>query len=262
MRKIGIEWGFFPALPREEAIRLMKKNGFETTLVCTFESDFDGLMKDLTDNGIVCESGHAPFYGSNAIWQEGEEGEQMLSSLIRGVENCARWKIPVMVVHLSSGEHPPRINDLGQARWDRLMEAADRLGVRIAFENLRLLGNLAYSFEQYPQAGFCWDVGHEACFAHGRRFMPLFADRMVALHLHDNHAVHNQDEHRIPYDGILDLDLAAREVAKSAYKGSITLELGNVRVNYGEITAEDYYARAAKAARRFAERVEAYEKEL
>ena len=93
--------------------------------------------------------------------------------------------------------------------------------------------------------------------------MPLFGDRIVALHLHDNHCEHNGDEHLIPFDGIIDMDKAARRLAEAGYDKAIMLEL--VRKNshhYDETDAETYFARAAEAAREFASRVELYKKKI
>ena len=263
MKKIGIAWGCYGGLSAEEQIRLMKQNGFETTFSGSNDADLDRIVSMLRQEGIVCESCHAPFDGINNIWYPGEDGERMLDRLIRGAENCARNAIPVMVVHLSSGENAPRVGDVGNDRFDRLMESARKLGVTVAYENQRKLGNLAHAMEQYPDAGFCWDVGHEACFTGGRQYMPLFGKRIVALHLHDNGMEYNADQHLLPYDGKIDMERAARQLAESGYNGSIMLEV--IRPNsslYEGVSAEDYYARAAEAARRFAERVEFFQASL
>jgi len=257
--KIGISW--HGSFDMERQIELMKKNGFEATFLASDDPNLDVSVALLRKNGIECVNCHAPFDGINAIWLEGEAGDLMLERLLDGVRACARNRIPVLVVHLSSGDHPPRINDVGQARFDRLMTEAHVHGVTVAYENQRKLGNLANAMEQYPEAGFCWDVGHEGCFAYGRRFMPLFADRLVALHLHDNFAVHNGDEHLLPYDGALDLDRAARELAECGFSGPIMLEVFAMKSNiYGNLPKEEFYEKAANAARRFAKAVESYNK--
>ena len=86
--------------------------------------------------------------------------------------------------------------------------------------------------------------------------MPLFGKRLVALHLHDNDCEYNKDLHLLPYDGKIDMERAARQLAEVGYGGAVMLEAirSNSRV-YETVSAEDYFARAAAAARRFAERV-------
>lgn len=250
--KIGMAW--HAEIERDRQIRLLRENGFEATFLDSADPQLAEIAAAVREAGITPESCHAPFDGINALWAEDESGEGMLNRLIDSVRNCHKCGIPVLVVHLSSGDAAPRISDAGQARFDRLMEAAREAGVTIAFENQRKLANLANAMEQYPDAGFCWDVGHEACFARGVRFMPLFGKRIAALHLHDNHAEHNRDEHLLPYDGRIDLDLAARSLAEVGYEGAAMLEV----TVYRDLSPEDYYARAAAAARRFADAVEAY----
>ena len=257
--KIGINWQ--GKIEAEKQIELMKQNGFEATFLGSADPRLDELVPLLRKNGIECENCHAPFDGINAIWNADESGEKMLERLLEGVKACARNNVPVLVVHLSSGDHPPRINDVGQARFDRLMGAAREAKVTVAFENQRKLGNLANAMEQYPDAGFCWDVGHEACFAYGRHFMPLFGERIVALHLHDNFGEHNGDKHMLPYDGALDMVAAARELAESPFEGSVMLEvLPGKHEKYRDMTGEEYFCRAGEAARHFAATVERYRK--
>ena len=241
-----------------EQIRLMQANGFEATFMGSESTLLEGLLPAFRNAGITVENCHAPFNKINDIWFEGEAGDAMLGRLIDGVRVCAKHEIPALVVHLSSGEQAPRINDIGCERFDRLMDEARRLGVAIAYENQRKLANLAMVLEQYPEAGFCWDTGHEACFTPGREYMPLFGNRMVALHLQDNNGVYNRDEHLLPYDGAIDMTLAASRIAKSSYGGTVMLEVIRRNSNaYDNLTPEEYYRRAADAARRFADAIEA-----
>lgn len=257
--KIGILWS--GKIEENKQIDLLKQNGFEATFLASDNSRLDELVPLLRKNGIECVNCHAPFKGINEIWSADASGEEMLDRLISGVEACARNQIPVLVVHLSSGDNAPRINDVGQARFDRLMDAARKAGVTIAFENQRKLGNLANAMEQYPDAAFCWDVGHEGCFSYGKRFMPLFGDRIAALHLHDNFGIHNGDDHLLPYDGALDMVAAARELAMSPFNDVIMLEVIPGKTDrYRDLTVEEYYRRAGEAARHFAATVEHYRK--
>jgi len=142
-----------------------------------------------------------------------------------------------------------------------LMEASREIGVSIAFENQRKLANLALMFEYYEDALFCWDVGHEACFAGGREYMPLFGDKLAALHIHDNTCEFNHDFHMLPYDGKINFDKVARAIAESGYTGSLMLEVGRWgSPRYDGLSAEEYYNRAGIAAKRLRDAVESYRK--
>jgi sugar phosphate isomerase/epimerase len=83
--------------------------------------------------------------------------------------------------------------------------------------------------------------------------MPLFGDKLVCLHLHDNYAVFNGDSHLIPFDGKIDFSYVARAIRESSYQGSLMLELGNSSPNgsgakYDGVTPEAFLQKAYSAA--------------
>ena len=255
--KIGINMNAYGELDMDEQVALMLENGFETTFVRVEHPRFEDMMHATRRAGIVCECGHAPFDKINDIWYEGEEGEQMLKRLCRSVDRCVEHGIPVLVMHLSSGIPAPRISQIGYERLDRLVKHADSRGTKIAFENQRYLANIAFGFEQFPTAGFCWDVGHEDVFAGGRRYMPLFGDRLCQLHVHDN--FFEKDVHIVPYDGKVDFERVAESIAGTDYDRSLMLELNaSASEVYKGWTPEQYYKHAAQGARKVADRVECY----
>lgn len=253
MRQLGINCGGYPGMEPLDLLPYIRDAGFD----CVFtgyrdDAYIDTMAEAVARAGMHYDTIHAPFKHINDLWSPGEEGEAMLKTLTDCLDACARCDIPVMIAHLSSGENAPCINDVGHARLDRLVEHAGRVGVRIAFENQRKLANIAFVFEQYgalPQVGFCWDVGHEACFSPGRAYMPLFGQYLCALHLQDNLCEYNRDRHFIPFDGLIDFHSAARQIRDSGFTGTLMLEV--LRKNshrYDELTPEQYYARAFAAA--------------
>ena len=112
--------------------------------------------------------------------------------------------------------------------------------------------------ENYPEARFCWDVGHEACYTYGMEFMPLFGKRIAAVHIHDNTGIYDEDMHWLPYEGEINMDKAARHFADSPYEGSVMLEVTNDTAGVDDI--EIFYKKAYEAASRFANTVENYRK--
>ena len=257
--KIGINMNCYGGgLPIDEQLRLMKENGFEATFLGCEGASFDETVEKIQAAGITVDNLHAPFNKINDMWLPGEAGDEMLRRLIRSFEDAARYDIPVVVVHMSSGCHPPIIGDVGNDRFRRLMETADRLGVIPAIENQRLLANIALMFEQYENARFCWDIGHENCFTPGREYMPLFGDKLAALHVQDNMCNYNEDLHMLPYDGKVDFDKAARYIAKSGFWGTVMLEVMARAERYAQLSGEEFYSRAAKAARKLSDAIESY----
>jgi len=140
------------------------------------------------------------------------------------------------------------------------MKRAGELGITVCYENQYKLANLAQVFECFEEARFCWDVGHEACYSGGIEYMPVFGKKLGALHLHDNPCEYKRDLHRIPFDGAIDFDRVARQIAESGYDGTIMLEIGTGGYDlYKSMSAEEYFARAAAAARTLAEMVRSYQ---
>ena len=257
MQKIGIVFDTCPAITDKERVAFMKKHGFDATFLMANDPLIAERCALLRENGIACENVHAPFDGINAMWYGDDAGDAMEARLTHSIEACARYEIPAVIIHLSSGDHPPRVCDVGLARFDRLLALAKARGVTVAFENQRKLGNLALAMEYYPEAGFCFDTGHESCFTPGRQYMPLFGDRTVALHLHDNCGAYNADDHILPYDGKVDLERCARQLAASPFRGAVMSESFKTAF-YDALSPAEYYERAERAVRRFADRVDFY----
>ena len=257
MRKIGICLGAIGSGTTEDRVKQMAALGFNTTFTGITEAEAQqiALAETFAKHGIEYESIHAPFGGINNIWLDNEDGEKMLATLMMSVDRCKLVGVPVLVVHLSSGLTPPSITDLGQERFKRLMAHAEAQGVIIAYENQRMLGNIAWAFEQFadsPSLGFCWDCGHEHCFTNGREYMPIFGKKLVCTHIHDNSGIFNADKHLIPFDGSFDFNRFARQINESGYKGSLMLEVmkNHSPAVYGEISDDEYMQKAADAIKK------------
>ena len=125
-------------------IELLKKYGIEGTFVASEHRELDSVISCLNSNSIVCETLHAPFDKINDMWSDDDSlAEAMLSRLLDSVDKCAKYHIPVTVVHLSSGKPMPEINSAGEARYAKLFDYAQSKGVTVALENQRFLENLS-----------------------------------------------------------------------------------------------------------------------
>lgn len=243
MRKIGINLYAISGLTEEEYIREAASLGFNTAFSGVRTPELQAKIGDLlVKYGMEYENLHAPFGHINDIWLENDNG--MLDELLNCVDHCVLCGAPIAVVHLSAGSKPPSITDIGRERFARLVEYADAKNVKIAFENQRKLANIAWAFEAFPgdSVGFCWDCGHEFCFTPGRHYMPLFGDRLICTHIHDNTALYNEDSHFLPFDGACDFDYVAQAIRESGYTGSLMLEVGN-KTRYGEMDPREFISK-------------------
>lgn len=241
-----------------EQIELMKNYGFRHTFIMADSPELtDENAERISASGLIIDTLHAPFYKINDIWEKGEEGEIVLNRLKTSVMRCHRYGVPVLVVHLSSGIPAPLITDVGNERFLKLMEYANKFDVKIAYENQRCLANIALVIERFGEAGFCWDVGHEGCFTPGKRYMPFFGERLETVHLHDNNLVYNKDLHLLPYDGRLDYGYIAKTLADADYSGTLMIEAFRRNSElYSDMQPEEYYERAAKNINRLKTQIE------
>ena len=79
--------------------------------------------------------------------------------------------------------------------------------------------------------------------------MPLFGDRLICTHIHDNTAVYNEDSHFLPFDGACDFGYVAEAIRSSGYSGSLMLEVG-CNGPCGQDDPLNFLARAAESVKR------------
>ncbi|MBQ8814705.1 MAG: sugar phosphate isomerase/epimerase [Lachnospiraceae bacterium] len=260
MRKIGIHLHAKSGLKLEEYIRTIKELGFET--VFSGVQAREEMWKNaelLNKAGISYDTLHAPFGHINDIWYAGDGGMEMYRELTDCIDVCCEVGAPIAVVHLSSGVQAPPPTDIGRGRFIDLVDYAAGKGITVAFENQRKLGNIAWAFEEFKEAenvGFCWDCGHEACFTPGREYMPLFGDRLVCTHIHDNNRDYDEDIHILPFDGKIDFAHTASQIRESGFKGALMLEVNGNGEYYREMSCEAFLIRAAEAIKQLRDMVD------
>ena len=258
---IGISWdAYCEEIEFERQVEIYRENGITNTFLMSEEANFENLVPEIQKNNIIIDTLHAPFNGKqsiNALWLDNEDSEKIMARLKDGVDKCAKYEIPVLVVHVSSGDNAPQINNLGIERFSFLYEYSQKKNVKLAFENQRKIANLALMLELFENAGFCWDCGHEAAFAYGRQYMPMFGERLCALHIHDNFGEHNGDNHMIPFEAGIDFERVTSQIAFSGYNGTMMLELGRNHTHYyDDCSPEEYFKKGAEAAKKLAKMTE------
>ena len=256
MREIGMNLQIKPQICAIDFIKRAAQLGFNTLFTDTpSERDLHIIANALAANGMRYETIHAPFSHINDIWLGGERGDAMLLELKQAVDRCATAAVPIAVVHLSSGNTPPPISEIGLTRYTELVEYAAVKGVKIAFENQRKPDRLFWAFEHFgkmPHVGLCFDCGHESCFTPDVQFLPLYGDRLLCTHIHDNDCIQDHDLHMLPFDGRSDLGRIAKQLRATKYKGPLTLEIHAQNSNkYDFMTVQAFLERAAMSIKRF-----------
>lgn len=256
MRDIGINVSSDVVFGAQNFINCIAQSGFNSIFTDSKDEDFISFVNKLClSNGLKYETLHAPFDKINGLWFE-DSGKEVANTLIRTVELASENGIGIVVTHLSSGENCPCVTDAGLRYFDEVVNFAANKNVKIAVENQRKLGNISTILEKYPKdsnVAFCWDVGHEKCFAHGREYMPLFSDRCITTHIHDNNMRYNVDEHLMPFDGSIDFRRTAEILRESDYKGTLMLELHLPTAEsekYSDLSLEQFVHKAYAAINR------------
>lgn len=195
---------------------------------------------------------HSPYSGINNMWLEGDEYLTIFKGITESVDVAAACDVSAVVTHVSSGWQAPPVNDLGLSRFDALVDYAAEKGVTLAFENLRMTGNLAYLADRYEHRDnvrFCYDCGHEHCYTKTVPWIDIFTDKIIATHIHDNLSrpfgdkTTDPDLHWLPFDGTFDYHEMMRKLDKYGYAGPLLLEVfRNARADYKELTPEEFIA--------------------
>lgn len=210
-----------------ERYKLIKDAGFDCVMLWWSDrfGRGEGYEKDADlarDAGLRIENMHAPVHGQNDLSLDNEQGEQVLRDYLKCVDDCHQYHIPTIVIHLPDDACP--INDIGNARLDRIIDRAGALDIHIAFENLRNIHNLASVLNRvtFDHVGYCYDSCHHINYASDMDLLGSYGNRLKAIHLHDNGGVHNQ--HQLPFDGSIDWPLVMDKIKGTGYGGAVTLE--------------------------------------
>ena len=251
-RKLGIVANCLRDIPTVDALVKIKAAGFETFFTGDYKREAVAEIKKRADElGLIYEFIHAPFYSINEMWMPGIGYLTVFDYMKESIDSAAENGIPIVITHVSSGWNAPGVNDLGLQRFDELVIYARDRGVTLAFENLRLLGNLACLVDRYekmPNVRFCFDCGHEHCYTKTVSIMDVFTNRVCCTHIHDNvgrpfeDKVNDFDQHLLPFEGTYDYEKMMRKLDEYGYSGSLMLEVSRNRDEYKQMSHEEFLA--------------------
>jgi sugar phosphate isomerase/epimerase len=244
----------FHRMEYSEMFPLAKNAGFDGVFSGEIYANdvvaLEGVAELAQKHGLEWETSHATIPYCETIWSEGDEGERYCDVLRANIDNCRRFGIPLLVVHVSPDFSKRPKFELGIKRLESVVEYAKAAGAKIAFENINSPEYLFDTLAHFNDAhvGFCYDVGHEACHTPGVRYLPKIGDRLFCTHLHDNDG--RDDCHWLPFDGVIDFERTARELKTCDYRGNLTLELA-YHSHYGKkYTREEFLAEAYSRTKR------------
>jgi sugar phosphate isomerase/epimerase len=160
-----------------------------------------------------------------AICSEECAAEQGLKELTACLQDCADNGVALAILHTYIGfDKTPEITQTGLDNYGKLVSLAQKLGVKIAFENTEgeeCLAALLNEFAGCDAVGFCWDSGHDNLVRSGApdseeqtacreaakvgldrerndRVLEQMLPHVATCHVHDNDGA--RDRHWLPGD--------------------------------------------------------------
>ena len=265
---LGTGMGF--PIPSSEQIKIMHGVGWEGAFVsCSPDHPPEQSAKALYECGMKFQSTHAPFNRVDKLWEEGDEGDDFTEVLIKCVKNTAAVGVPLMIVHTIIGMEKCTPTEIGLPRFEKIVLAGEKHGVKIAFENTEGEEYLEYLLKHFASsdyAGFCIDTGHEMCYNAKRDLITKYASKLCCTHLNDNMGQTGDkitwydDSHMLPFDGVADWEGIAARLKAAGYKGDLTFELNSKNKPerdthriYAGLDFEQYVALAFERAKKFKE---------
>ena len=274
-QKIGISVGNNYSIPTIDLIKMLKEIGFDAiSPEWKEDAQIGEVVKKAREYGLIVQSLHAPFRKAAAMWNFDKElGNEAKEELLKVLDDCRAWNIPILVVHTWIGfEYKFDEAELDFSNYDEIVARAEEYGITIAFENTEGEEYLFALMERYTNnstVGFCWDSGHEMCYNHSQDLLARYGERLVMTHLNDNLGISRfdgktfwtDDLHLLPYDGIADWDDNIERLKKSRHMEILNFELNikskpNRHENdiYSQMGLELYFTEAYKRSCRIAYR--------
>lgn len=197
------------------------------------------------DHGVAFNQAHAPYAFHWNHTDFPDLSEEILPLTIRSIEVCGLLGIPQVVVHpvhnLPYLQNHDFVWERNLAYYRSLAPYADASGVKIALENMfqwdRRRGTIVMDMLNDPQEYVRFfdeldDTRHFTCLldtghsglagGDAADAVRVLGPRLTGLHVNDNR--YRDDDHLIPYQGLIDWDGVLRALADTDYRGDFTFE--------------------------------------
>ncbi len=237
--------------PLEQVLRKIADAGYSKVEIWADKTHLDPrispdipVLKDLLNRlHLKAHSLHAPSSGLNIASLNEKERKDSLKVIKKSMESCSEIGGEIVIIHPCSIEMfgDARIYSTAKNRTEdslcTLTAFAERLGIRLAVENLPNIGGWRFGTEvselnqlvlkiNNPHIGLCLDTGHVFV---GRESVSLSKDvfacgkDLVALHIQDTDG--KKDRHWLPDEGIINWTQFLKDLILIDYRGALTLEI-------------------------------------
>ncbi|MCF0111252.1 MAG: sugar phosphate isomerase/epimerase [Erysipelotrichaceae bacterium] len=240
-----------------DTIDAIAKAGFTDVFVQWYNKEWEVSQKQQLEyarlKGLHVIFAHLGYQNINDIWLDTETGEQQVQRYCEDIRICKEEGIDLVVMHLCGRTNPPVYNETGIRHLQKIVDYAESLDVRVAFENTKAKGYQEYVMEHIPNknAGICFDAGHYHTHFKDEYDFSVFKNRIFAVHLHDNDQ--SGDQHKIPFDGTMDWAYVCEKLKENGYDGPVTSEQCYEKEYVTAMTLEEFYRKGYEACEKLAE---------
>ena len=216
---IPVFWGYLgEGYDWKSKLKKNKKAGFQR-IITTADKRFDyqngtidQQVKYAKKLGLKLSSLHCTYDDSKLhyFWEDCKEGKNVEKIFKNDIKLCAKYGFTCLVVHLMGVT-----NEIGLQRIRRLLDFAKKKNVLFAVENLVDPKMIKYVFDNidHPNLKMCYDTGHNNFADKQIKYLELYADKVITLHIHDNNG--EKDEHTLMKYGTIDWNRIAKQLAKT-----------------------------------------------
>ena len=206
----------------EEKIIAIKNAGFDFVAIgmgALSDGTLEYQVELCKKYGLEIDNIHLTGGKTTEIWFEGELGDKVCARYCREIKMAADAGIKKGIAHITWGHKDPgEVNEYGISRLTKMADCALENNFLLCLENSVFIEHLYATMEKlknHPAVRFTYDSGHRNAFAHDFDLLGAFGDRLAALHIDDNDAAH--DLHLMPFDGNIDWERDARQLAKTEF---------------------------------------------
>lgn len=206
----------------QEKIAFIKEAGFDFVALgmSAFKDDnVEELVELCGKYGLEIDNIHLTGSKTTEIWFEGELGDKVCARYCREIKRAAKAGITKGVAHITWGHTDPgEVNEYGISRLTKMADCALENGFLLCLENSVYIDHLYATMEKlkdHPAVRFTYDSGHRNEFAHDYDLLGTFGHRLAVTHIDDNDAKY--DLHLMPFDGNIDWEKEARDLAKTEF---------------------------------------------
>ena len=248
----------------EEILNNIKAAGFKYVMISEKSGEFEKSLQIAKKLGLNIPYAHIFSQNSKTtyLWCTGSSNKETIDIAVNGIKTCAKYGVPVAVMHASCGDAVNRVrfNKQGLISMQEILKTAQECNVHVALENVdglsaKLLCRLLNKIKS-PYLGYCYDCGHNELYNPKTNFIKKYSDRCFAVHIHDNLMDWRtgydwtRDLHLLPFDGKIDFTKVIKKIAQSLYDGVLMLELHKVETHggmyYKDMSPREYLDEAYK----------------